>query len=83
MKIISIIDSDIVVNKNMKIFIKFLNLEDTTDTDSDGLTDTLEEFFGTSLTNKDTDSDRLPDYFEVFAPVYKVFDPLNADTDSK
>lgn len=75
------IDGDFTVEKNMKIIVKFLNLNDTTDTDSDRLTDTLEEFFGTSLTDKDTDSDGLPDYFEVFSPAYKVFDPLNADTD--
>ena len=66
----------------MKITVKFLNLNDTTDTDSDGLVDVLEELVGTSLTDKDTDNDGLPDSFEVFAPVYNVFNPLIVDTDS-
>ncbi|EJP21470.1 von Willebrand factor type A domain protein [Peptostreptococcaceae bacterium AS15] len=76
------IDGDFTVEKNMKIIVKFLNLNDTTDTDSDGLVDVLEELVGTSLTDKDTDSDGLSDSFEVFAPVYNVFNPLIADTDS-
>ena len=76
------IDGDFTVEKNMKIIVKFLNLNDTTDTDSDGLVDVLEELVGTSLTDKDTDNDGLPDSFEVFAPVYNVFNPLVADTDS-
>lgn len=76
------IDGDFTVEKNMKIIVKFLNLNDTTDTDSDGLVDVLEELVGTSLTDKDTDNDGLPDSFEVFAPVYNVFNPLIADTDS-
>ena len=59
----------------MKIIVKFLDLNDTTDTDSDGLVDVLEELVGTSLTDKDTDSDGLPDSFEVFAPLYDVFNP--------
>ena len=70
------------LKKNMKIIVKFLNLNDTTDTDSDGLVDVLEELVGTSLTDKDTDSDGLSDSFEVLAPVYNVFNPLIADTDS-
>ena len=76
------IDGDFTVEKNMKIIVKFLNLNDTTDTDSDGLVDVLEELVGTSLTDKDTDNDGLPDSFEVFAPLYDVFNPLIADTDS-
>lgn len=76
------IDGDFTVEKNMKIIVKFLNLNDTTDTDSDGLVDVLEELVGTSLTDKDTDNDGLPDSFEVFAPLYDVFNPLVADTDS-
>ena len=76
------IDGDFTVEKNMKIIVKFLNLNDTTDTDSDGLVDVLEELVGTSLTDKDTDNDGLPDSFEVFAPFYDVFNPLIADTDS-
>jgi len=76
------IDGDFTVEKNMKIIVKFLNLNDTTDTDSDGLVNVLEELVGTSLTDKDTDNDGLPDSFELFAPVYNVFNPLIADTDS-
>ena len=76
------IDGDFTVEKNMKIIVKFLDLNDTTDTDSDGLVDVLEELVGTSLTDKDTDNDGLPDSFEVFAPLYDVFNPLIADTDS-
>ena len=69
------IDGDFTVEKNMKIIVKFLDLNDTTDTDSDGLVDVLEELVGTSLTDKDTDNDGLPDSFEVFAPLYDVFNP--------
>ena len=48
------------------------------DTDSDGLQDYLEEYFGTDKTIVDTDGDGLSDYTEIY--ILKT-DPLKTDSD--
>jgi len=53
-------------------------LDEITDTDNDGLTDSEENRLGTSITNTDTDGDGLFDRQEV--RIYNT-DPLNPDTD--
>ncbi len=42
-----------------------IDFEDTTDTDSDYLTDALEKYYKTDKNNPDTDGDGLSDYIEV------------------
>lgn len=52
------------------------------DTDGDGLTDDVEEQFGTDPLDPDTDGDGLNDYEEVYAGEDGyITDPLNSDTD--
>lgn len=52
-------------------------MNDATDTDGEGLTDTMELIFGTDANKPDTDGDGLSDYEEVMAGL----DPLKADAD--
>ncbi len=49
-----------------------------TDQDLDGIPDSEEAKYGTSVTSSDTDGDGLSDYQEVF--IYKT-NPVKADTD--
>ena len=49
---------------------------DTTDTDGDGLVDSIEWSIGTNYNDSDTDFDNLNDSFEI----YNDLDPLNPDT---
>ena len=57
----------------------YIDWEDETDTDNDGLTDVYEKYqYKTDPTNPDTDGDGLPDGYEVY---YLGTDPTKADTD--
>lgn len=67
------------VNSNLKIFAHWVDTNDTTDTDGDGLTDSFEYYFGTDKTKSDTDIDGLNDYFELYI---LNTDPLKTDTDN-
>ena len=42
-----------------------IDFEDTTDTDTDYLTDALEKYYGTDKNSPDTDGDGLSDYIEI------------------
>ena len=53
-------------------------VSDTTDTDNDGLTDTIERIIGTSVEKIDTDDDGLNDLFEV----ENSLSPLKKDSNS-
>ena len=44
----------------------FSNWDRITDTDGDGVVDSLEEYFGTDINNKDSDSDGMSDREEVY-----------------
>lgn len=66
------IDTDIIV------YAKWFNTADTTDTDGDGLTDELEEEFGSDPENADTDGDGVPDFIELD---WLNTDPTSPDTD--
>lgn len=55
-----------------------LDLNDTIDTDGDGLTDVLETMYYTDIHKTDTDGDGLSDYLEV---MLLYLDPLSKDTD--
>ena len=70
-------DFEIAVDKDYTIYAKYLDLSDTTDTDGDGLIDTLEDYYGTDKTKDDTDSDNLSDYWEIILKL----NPLKSDTD--
>lgn len=67
------------VTSNITIYAHWVDITDETDTDSDGLSDAFEVYFGTDLTNADTDGDNLNDYFELFVI---STNPLLADTDN-
>ncbi|WP_166404843.1 SMP-30/gluconolactonase/LRE family protein [Desulfonema ishimotonii] len=62
---------------NMLIPIATPSADDITDTDQDGLPDSLEEEKGTDPTQADTDGDGLTDYSEIL----KNTDPTQNDTD--
>ena len=65
------------IKKSCKAVARWINVDDATDTDLDGLTDALEEYFNTDKSDPDTDSDGLTDYWEKILGL----DPLSADTD--
>ncbi len=71
-------DFTAVVTKSYNLVARWVDITDTTDTDSDGLTDPLEEYYGTDKNKADTDGDGLNDYFEI---KYSVTNPCLADTD--
>lgn len=66
------------ITKSCTVYAYWINTEDETDTDGDGLTDELEKFFGTDKEKVDTDGDGLSDYIEVLEI---GTDPLLKDTD--
>lgn len=66
------------VNQDMTLYARWLSLKDDTDSDKDGLTDSIEDYIGTDKKEKDTDSDGLSDYFEINQ---SYTNPLCKDTD--
>lgn len=68
-----------VIDKNYTLIARWVNIVEETDTDSDGLTDAFEEYYGTDINNPDTDGDGLTDYFEV---IILGTDPCMVDTDN-
>lgn len=66
------------VKKSYTLVARWVDTTDTTDTDGDGLTDPVEEYYGTDKTKPDTDGDRLSDYIEI---AVLNLDPLKIDTD--
>ncbi len=59
--------------------VRYLPAAASIDTDGDGITDQLEEFFGTAVDNPDTDGDGLSDYIEI---MQTETDPTMEDSDS-
>lgn len=53
------------VNENLDLYARWFDYECTTDTDMDGLVDSLEILIGTSITDADTDKDGLSDLIEI------------------
>lgn len=66
------------ITSSCTVYAYWINTEDETDTDGDGLTDELERYFGTDKEKVDTDGDGLNDYVEIMMLNY---DPLKTDTD--
>ncbi len=66
------------VKRSCTVYARWLNIADKTDSDGDGLTDALEEFYGTNFRMADSDEDGLNDYVEV---VVLQYNPLITDTD--
>lgn len=60
------------------LYARWVDATDTTDSDRDGLTDAVEEYFVTDPLKQDTDGDGLSDYFEI---AHSQTDPLVMDTD--
>ena len=66
------------VNRNLTLYARWLDYTCTTDTDSDGIVDSLEEYIGSDVNGTDTDGDGLTDYEEL----YEIgTNPLVKDTD--
>ena len=66
------------VNRNLTLYARWLDYLCTTDTDSDGIVDSLEEYIGSDVNGTDTDGDGLSDYEEL----YEIgTNPLVKDTD--
>ena len=66
------------ITSSCTVYAYWINTEDETDTDGDGLTDELERYFGTDKEKVDTDGDGLSDYIEALEI---GTDPLLKDTD--
>ena len=67
------------ITSNVKLTARWLEMNDTKDTDGDGLCNFLEDYHKTKKDSKDTDSDGLWDYEEIV--IYGT-NPTMADTDS-
>ena len=65
------------ISRDITLYAKWYDENDTIDTDGDGLTDSTEAVFGTDPTNPDTDDDGLTDYDEISVLDYN---PLVKDT---
>lgn len=66
------------VNEDYTLVARWVDTTDTTDTDGDKLSDSVEDYYGTDKTKPDTDGDELSDYVEV---AILNLDPLKVDTD--
>lgn len=66
------------ITKTYTLVARWVDMNDTTDTDSDGLTDPIEEYYGTDKTKPDTDEDGLTDFFEIKS---SSTNPLVIDSD--
>lgn len=66
------------IEDNITLYAGWLDYTNTTDTDGDGIVDSLEEYIGTDINNVDTDMDGLTDYEELYVV---GTNPLAADTD--
>ena len=71
-------DFETPIYENTVLFAKWYDTTDTTDSDGDGLMDSLEVMFGTDPNNRDTDDDGLTDYEELN---WLNYNPLAQDTD--
>ena len=65
------------ITRSCTVIARWLDIEDATDTDLDGLVDTLEEYYETDKTKPDTDNDGVNDYWEILLNLA----PLSDDTD--
>ena len=66
------------VFSDVTVYAKWCDAVDATDTDGDGLSDSLEEAMGTDPHSADTDGDGLSDYTELN---WLNYNPLSDDTD--
>ena len=66
------------VKRNYNLTAYWVDMNDTTDTDGDGLTDNVEKYYGTDKLKVDTDGDGLSDYVEL---AVLSLNPLKVDTD--
>ena len=66
------------VRRSGVVYARWLDVNDTTDSDGDGLTDVMEEFWGTNPQMADSDGDGLNDYAEL---IILQYNPLDKDTD--
>ncbi len=67
------------IKKNYNLVAYWIDINDKTDTDGDGLTDPFEQYYKTDKAKVDTDGDGLSDYIEIFV---LNLDPLKKDTDN-
>ncbi|MCR5391609.1 MAG: cellulose binding domain-containing protein [Lachnospiraceae bacterium] len=54
------------IRRNTTLYARWLDYRCKTDSDQDGIVDSLEEYFGTDINDGDTDKDGLSDYAEVY-----------------
>lgn len=65
------------ISSSCTVVARWLDTGNSTDTDGDGITDNVEELYGTDKTLADTDGDGLDDYLELSIGL----NPLISDTD--
>lgn len=68
---------DYIPQQDGTLYARWINLDDSTDSDGDGILNSFEDLFGTDLNKADTDGDGLPDAYEL-EPL--GLDPTNSDT---
>ena len=71
-------DGETPVYRSITLYASWLDISDPTDTDGEGLTDVLEDYFGSDKEITDTDGDGLSDYIEAIVLSY---DAAAEDTD--
>ncbi len=65
------------VTDSFTVYARWVDITDTTDTDGDGLTNAVEEFYKTNTALADTDGDLISDYIEI---VILNLNPLEKDS---
>ncbi|MGN0468117.1 MAG: VWA domain-containing protein [Acutalibacteraceae bacterium] len=60
-----IFDFEEAINSDIKLYARWFNEEDTTDSDNDGVIDSIEIQFGSDPMKSDTDDDGISDYNEL------------------
>ena len=74
------------IRHDTTLYARWLDYQCKTDSDNDGLVDSLEEYFGTDIDSADSDGDEISDYDEIYSTwtnPHKVDSDGNGTNDSE